>query len=220
MNWQEFFTKPLEEMWIKFLAFVPNLLGALVILLVGAIIARIIRTIVERGLRLARFDTLTERAGINQALEQGQITTKPSGIVGKLFYWIVMLVTLLMAVNALGLTVATELLSKLLDFIPNLIAALFILALGFFFGGLIRSFVATLAGGVRAVNPQTVGKVAQAAVIIFVVDVSLKQLGIATAIIDHAIVVVLAALGLGLALAFGLGCKDIVKEWVESITRK
>ncbi|MDA2913872.1 hypothetical protein MYX77_07935 [Acidobacteriia bacterium AH_259_A11_L15] len=220
MNWQEFFTKPLEEMWIKFLAFVPNLLGALVILLVGAIIARIIRTIVERGLRMARFDTLTDRAGINQALEQGQITTKPSGIVGKLFYWIVMLVTLMMAVNALGLAVATELLSKLLDFIPNLIAALFILALGFFFGGLIRSFVATLAGGVRAVNPQTVGKVAQAAVIIFVVDVSLKQLGIATDIIDDAIVVVLAALGLGLALAFGLGCKDMVKNWVESITRK
>ncbi|MFQ5663441.1 MAG: hypothetical protein ACE5HL_06395 [Terriglobia bacterium] len=220
MNWQELFTEPVQEMWTKFLSFVPNLLGALVILLVGAIIARIIRTLVERGLRIARFDTLTERAGINQALQQGQIKATPSGIVGRLFYWIVVLLALAMAVNALGLTAATELLSKLVDYIPNVIAAVFILALGFFFGHLVRGFVQTLAGGVRAVNPETIGKVAQAAVIVFAVIVSLEQLHIATTVINQAILVLLAALGLGLALAFGLGCKDMVKDWVEGLTRK
>lgn len=220
MNWQELFTEPVQEMWTKFLSFVPNLLGALVILLVGAIIARIIRTLVERGLRIARFDTLTERAGINQALQQGQIKATPSGIVGRLFYWIVVLLALAMAVNALGLTAATTLLSKLVDYIPNVIAAVFILALGFFFGTLVRGFVQTLAGGVRAVNPETIGKVAQAAVIVFAVIVSLEQLHIATTVINQAILVLLAALGLGLALAFGLGCKDMVKDWVEGLTRK
>jgi len=135
MNWQELFTEPVREMSTKILSFIPNLLVALVILIIGWIIARVIRALVERVLRVARFDILTERAGINQALQQGQITTKPSGIVGKLFYWIVVLLALSMAINALGLTVATQLLNELLFYIPNVIAAVFILALGFFFGG-------------------------------------------------------------------------------------
>ena len=220
MNWQELFTEPVREMSTKILSFIPNLLVALVILIVGWIIARVIRALVERVLRLARFDILTERAGINQALQQGQITTKPSGIVGKLFYWIVVLLALVMAIDALGLTVATQLLNELLFYIPNVIAAVFILTLGFFFGGLVRGFVQTLVGGVRAVNPETIGKVAQAAVIIFAVAASLEQLRIATTIITNAFTLLFGALALGLALAFGLGCKDMVKEWVKGLTRK
>ncbi|MCH8947763.1 MAG: hypothetical protein IH789_09080 [Acidobacteria bacterium] len=220
MKWQELFTEPVREMATKILSFIPNLLVALVILIVGWIIARVIRALVERVLRLARFDILTERAGINQALLQGQITTNPSGIVGKLFYWIVVLLALVMAIDALGLTVATQLLNELLFYIPNVIAAVFILTLGFFFGGLVRGFVQTLVGGVRAVNPETIGKVAQAAVIIFAVAASLEQLRIATTIITNAFTLLFGALALGLALAFGLGCKDMVKEWVKGLTRK
>ena len=220
MNWQELFTEPVREMWTKILSFIPNLLVALVILIVGWIIARVIRALVERALRLVRFDILTERAGINQALLQGQITTNPSGIVGKLFYWIVVLLALVMAIDALGLTVATQLLNELLFYIPNVIAAVFILTLGFFFGGLVRGFVQTLVGGVRAVNPETIGKVAQAAVIIFAVAASLEQLRIATTIITNAFTLLFGALALGLALAFGLGCKDMVKEWVKGLTGK
>ncbi len=220
MNWQELFTEPVREMSTKILSFIPNLLVALVILIVGWIIARVIRALVERVLRVARFDILTERAGINQALQQGQITTNPSGIVGKLFYWIVVLLALVMAIDALGLTVATQLLNELLFYIPNVIAAVFILTLGFFFGGLVRGFVQTLVGGVRAVNPETIGKVAQAAVIIFAVAASLEQLRIATTIITNAFTLLFGALALGLALAFGLGCKDMVKGWVEGLTRK
>lgn len=220
MKWQELFTEPVREMSTKILSFIPNLLVALVILIVGWIIARVIRALVERVLRLARFDILTERAGINQALQQGQITTKPSGIVGKLFYWIVVLLALVMAIDALGLTVATQLLNELLFYIPNVIAAVFILTLGFFFGGLVRGFVQTLVGGVRAVNPETIGKVAQAAVIIFAVAASLEQLRIATTIITNAFTLLFGALALGLALAFGLGCKDMVKEWVKGLTGK
>ena len=220
MNWQELFTEPVREMSTKILSFIPNLLVALVILIVGWIIARVIRALVERALRMARFNILTERAGINQALQQGQITTKPSGIVGKLFYWIVVLLALVMAIDALGLTVATQLLNELLFYIPNVIAAVFILTLGFFFGGLVRGFVQTLVGGVRAVNPETIGKVAQAAVIIFAVAASLEQLRIATTIITNAFTLLFGALALGLALAFGLGCKDMVKEWVKGLTGK
>ncbi|MFQ5724401.1 MAG: hypothetical protein ACE5G6_07900 [Terriglobia bacterium] len=220
MNWQEILIEPTQQMWGKILSFLPNLLGALVILLVGVILARILQALIERGLRMARFDTLTERAGVNQALERGQIKTLPSGMVGRLFYWVVVLLALVGAMNALGLTVATELLNQLVQYLPNVIAAIFVLALGFFFGSVVRGFVQTVASGVRAVNPETLGKIAQAAVIIFAVAAALEQLRIAAAIVSSAFNILFGGLALGLALAFGLGCKDIVKNWVESITRK
>lgn len=220
MNWQEILFEPVQEMWAKFLSFVPNLLGALVILFVGWVIARIIAALVGRALRLAHFDNVTNRAGITPALVGAQITSPPSRIVGRLFFWLVMLMALVMAVNALGLTVATELLNDLLRYIPNVIAATFVFALGLFFASLARGFVQTVAGGVRAVSPDTLGKVAQAAVIIFAVAASLEQLRIAPTVVTNAFTLLFGALALGLALAFGLGCKDIVRQWIEEVTRK
>ncbi|MEE8199604.1 MAG: hypothetical protein V3R29_00410 [Candidatus Acidoferrales bacterium] len=219
-TWRDLLIQPMQDMLAKILSFLPNLAFAILILVAGWIFARILRALVERMLRMAKFDSLTERAGINQALQQGQITATPSGIVGRLVYWIVFLVFLVGAINILQLTVATDLLQDLILYIPNVIAAVFILALGFFFGGLARGFVATLTGGFRAVNPQTIGKIAQAAVTIFAVAAALEQLRIATTMITSAFNILFGAVALGLALAFGLGCKDIVKEWVESITRK
>lgn len=220
MNWQEVFFVPIQETWTKILSFVPNMLAALVILVVGWVIARIIGALVARALRLARFDNVTDRVGINQALTDAKITSPPSRIVGKLFFWLVMLMALVMAVNSLGLTVATELLNDLLRYIPNVIAATFVFALGLFFASLARAFVQTVAGSVRAVSPETLGKVAQAAVIIFAVAASLEQLRIAPTIVTNAFTLLLGALALGLGLAFGLGCKDIVRKWVEDVTHK
>lgn len=220
MNWQEILLGPVQEMWAKFLSFVPNLLGALVILFVGWVIARIIAALVARALRLAHFDNVTNRVGITPALAEAKITSPPSSIMGRLFFWLIMLMALVMAVNALGLTVATELLNDLLRYIPNVIAATFVFALGLFFASLARAFVQTVAGGVRAVSPDTLGKVAQAAVIIFAVAASLEQLRIAPTIVTNAFTLLFGALALGLALAFGLGCKDIVRQWMEEVTRK
>ncbi len=80
--------------------------------------------------------------------------------------------------------------------------------------------MATLAGGFQAVNPQTIGKFAQVAVIIFAVAAALEQLNIAPTIVNNAFIILFGAVALGLALAFGLGCKDMVKDWVETIARK
>ena len=220
MSWQDLFSEPIQDMWSKLLSFVPNLIGALAVLILGWIVAQLIQVAVERLLKMARFDSLTDRAGINQALQQGKIRQAPSGIMARLFFWIVMLLALAIAVNVLQLEVASQMLYRLVYYVPNVIVAAFILALGFFFGGLVRGFVATMAGSLRAVDPQTLGKIAQAAVILFAVAASLEQLRIATQIIVNAFTAVFGALALGFALAFGLGCKDIVKSWVEGVIRK
>ena len=219
MNW-ETIQEPLRVMWTNAVGFVPNLLAALVILLVGWIVARVVRYLVQRALKVVQLDKVSEKVGINDALKQANLFTLPSQVVAKLFYWIVIVLALVMAVNAVRLTVATELLSRLLLYLPNVIAAVFVLVLGFFFGNLVRGLVQTALGGTETVNPEVAGKAAQVAIILFAAAASLEQLRIATTLITNAFTVTFAAIAFALALAFGLGCKDLVKGWVEGLLKK
>ncbi len=219
MNW-ETIQEPLRVMWTNTIGFVPNLLAALVILLVGWIVARVVRYLVQRALKVVQLDKVSEKVGINDALKQANLFTLPSQMVAKLFYWIVIVLALVMAVNAVRLTVATELLSRLLLYLPNVIAAVFVLVLGFFFGNLVRGLVQTALGGTETVDPEVAGKAAQLAIILFAAAASLEQLRIATTLITNAFTVTFAAIAFALALAFGLGCKDLVKGWVEGLLKK
>ncbi len=219
MNW-EIIQEPLRVMWTNALGFVPNLLAALVILLVGWVVARVVRYLVQRALKLVQLDKISEKAGINDALKKANLTALPSQVVAKLFYWIVMVLALVMAVNAVKLTVATELLNRLLLYLPNVILAVFVLVLGFFFGNLVRGLVQTALGGTKTMDPEVAGKAAQLAIILFAAAASLEQLRIATILITNAFNVAFAAIAFALALAFGLGCKDLVKGWVEGLLKK
>ena len=218
MHW-EIIQEPLRVMWTNTMGFVPNLLAALVILLVGWIVARVVRYLIQRALKLVQLDKVSEKAGINDALKQANLP-EPSQVVAKLFYWIVMVLALVMAVNAVKLTVATELLNRLLLYLPNVIAAIFVLVLGFFFGSLVRGLVQTALGGTETMDPEVAGKAAQLAIILFAAAASLEQLRIATILITNAFTVAFAAIAFALALAFGLGCKDLVKGWVEGLLKK
>ena len=193
--------------------FVPNLLTGLAILLVGWIVARVVRYLVERILELVRLDTLLEKAGIKLQGLQAQV-------IAALSYWIVIVLALVSAVNAVKLTVATELLDSTLSYLPSVITAVFVLALGVFFGGLARGFVRTALGGTKTIDPELAGKVAQLTIILSAAAASLGQLGVAAALITHAFTVAFAAVAFALALAFGLGGKDLVKGWVEGLLRK
>lgn len=214
--WRDMLIQPIEDMWSLLLTYIPKVVGAIVVLLIGWLIARAVQTIVDRILSKARFNTMTERAGINEALSQAQIVRPPSTIMARMFFWVVMLITLSTGVRVLNLDVASALLQRLTEYIPNVIAAAFILALGFFFGSLLQGFVSTLAGGIKIVNPQLLGQVARGAVVVFSVAASLEQLGVATTIVTTAFSVLLGSLGLGFAIAFGLGCQDIVRNWVNN----
>ena len=219
MDW-EIIQEPWRVMWTNAVGFVPNRLAALVIRLVGWIVARVVRYLVQRALKVVQLDKVSEKVGINDALKQANLFMLPSQMVAKLFYWIVIVLALVMAVNAVKLTVATELLSRLLLYLPNVIAAVFVLVLGFFFGNLVRGLVQTALGGTKTVDPEVAGKAAQVAIILFAAAASLEQLRIATTLITNAFTVTFGAIAVALALALGLGCKDRVKGWVEGLLKK
>ena len=211
---------PVKAMLIKIWSYIPTILGAIVILVVGWIVAKFVEAIVVRALKAARLDVVSDKAGIANMLAQGEIKWTLSELLGVIVYWIVMLAVLAAALNALNLTVAGDLLSKLVAYIPNIIVAIFALVLGSFLAAFVAGIVRTATSNAGLGNAKLLGKITQAIIIVFAVIVAIEQLGIATAFIAFAVNIILASIGLALALSFGLGCKDIAAKAMQDMLAK
>lgn len=199
------------------MAFLPTLLGVIIILIAGWILATLVQKVITRFLKLARLDSASEKIGIANILSKGDINYTLSEILGVLVYWLLMLVVFLAAVNALQLTVAAELLNQVILYIPNVIASVFILVLGIFFATIIASTVRTTAANAGVQQARTLGQLAQVIIVIFTILEALKQLRIDTSVLELLVKAVLFALALGIGLAIGLGCKDMAARYVSQL---
>ncbi|MDP3790693.1 MAG: hypothetical protein Q8R38_01455 [Candidatus Omnitrophota bacterium] len=211
---------PVKAMLIKVWSYIPTMLGAIVILVVGWIIAKFVEAIVVRALKAARLDVISDKAGVANMLAQGEIKWTLSELLGVIVYWIVMLAVLAASLNALNLTVASDLLARLVAYIPNIIVAIFALVLGSFLASFVGGIVRTAASNAGVGNAKLLAKITQAILIIFAVIIAIEQLGIATAFIAFAVNIILASIGLALALSFGLGCKDIAAKAMGDLLNK
>lgn len=213
-EWYEVIAAAFQQVVGTLVSYLPNLVGAVAILIVGWVISKLLQRVAHRIMRLARLDALLAKSDLEDALHKAGVETTTAEVIGKLVYWIVFVVFLIAAANTLGLQVVSRALTDLVGYIPNVIAAVLILVFGAYIARLVRD--AVTAGMLKAnlAFGQTVGIVAQVALIVFVVLVALGQLGINVAILMSNATILVAGVMLALALAFGLGMRDIVGNLV------
>lgn len=211
---------PVKAMLIKIWGYIPTIAGAILILVCGWLIAKLVETIVVRVLKVIKLDMASEKAGIANVLAQGDIKITLSELVGGIIYWLLMLVVAVTVLNVLNLAVAANLLSRLVEYVPSILAAVFVLVLGSFLATFVSAVVRTSANNAGIKNAKFLSQISQTIIVIFSVIIAIEQLGIATAFIALTVNVILASLGLGVALAFGLGCKDIVGRMVADYLNK
>ena len=200
--------------------FLMTVLLVLIILIIGWIISGVIKSLVTKSLKTIKLDGLAERIELDTLLTKGGMTYTVSELIGVIFYWIGILVTFVVAMNAIGLPVAAELLNKVILYVPNIIVAIFILILGMFLATMLKNIVQTAAANTGVSQSPLLAKIVETVVIVFVVMIALDQLGINTKVIEDNLKIIIAALGLGLALAFGLGCKDLAGKYVAELLEK
>jgi flagellar biosynthesis protein FliQ len=195
--------------------FLPRLALALVILVAGWIVAKMARFAIARGLRAVNFNVLTERAGMDGFLRDGGIRSDTTEIIALLVYWLVILASLVIGFNLMGLTYITDLLGRVILFLPKVMVALLILAFGAYFARFIGNAVTAYCRNVHVQDADILGRLAQYAIIAFVVLIALDQVNIGGDIVRQTFLIVLAGVVLALALAFGLGGKDWAAEMLE-----
>jgi hypothetical protein len=202
-----------------FLSAIPKVLGFVVILVIGWLIASALARVVSTLLRTVKFNDLAERAGLSGFVQQMGVQTDAAGFVALVTKWFVRMIVLVSAFDALGLPAVSQVLQQLLMWLPNLIVAIIALVIG----GLAANALARLVRGATAEsglgNPDLLATIARVAVWAFAIVVAVNQIGIATTLINTLFMAVVGAVALALGLAFGLGGREtagmIVRGWYE-----
>jgi len=202
-----------SQLW----SILPSLFGAVLILLAGYFFARLVERWTDSLLGRLNFNKVAEAGGLSEAMGRTGTRLDPIHAVGKLLFWLVMLVVILLASSALGLESINTMFGTMLSYIPTLIAAIVIVILGMIVGEFVRALVLASAGGVEGVP--VLAKVAKAAVVTIAVFMAVQQLGIAEEIVTAAFTLTLGAIALATGLAFGLGNRhlagEITRRWYE-----
>jgi hypothetical protein len=215
--WQNFIgelTRTMDEILKGFARFLPRFLEMLAIVVVGWLIAFLLRALLRSILRLTRFDKLSEHTGAAQLL-RGAALPSPTEMLSRFVFWVAWMGFILAGVEVLDIVAIEPHISNFFGFLPRLFAALFIL----FFGLLAASFFsrAALLSGVNAdlPSPRLVSLTLRTLMILFVVSMAFEEIGVGSRTVMVAFTLTFGALMLGLALAFGLGGKDLARKYLE-----
>jgi hypothetical protein len=190
----------------------PRIVGALTALVVGVVLAKLIRGLVWRVLHAIAFSKFVSRTPLQFALQNENLGEKIEDSIANTFYWLSVLVVIYIMVAILGLGSVTVVLEKILGYIPNVISAMFIVLFGVLVAGWVESLVK---GAVRAIDQRTsrlAGKIASYFVVSLATITALSELGIAAEFLTIIFIGFVAMLSLGFGLALGLGGKAVVEK--------
>jgi len=201
--------QPLEDAVGVFLSYIPQIIGAIIILIVGYIIGKVLQAIITRVLEGVGFENWMERGGVKQFFDRAGTSETPSSILGRLVFWFIFIIAIAMAANALGIQQISGFLNQLIAFIPSIFVAVLIL----FLATLLANFIAGIVRG--AIGSDMLASIAQYAIIIYAVFAALTQLGIAVQLTANTFLIVLGAVALAVAIAFGIGGREVARDIVE-----
>ena len=214
------FLASLTTFWTQLAGFVPQLLGALLLLFLGWLFANLVRTGVTKLLDLLKFDSVAEKTGIEAFLKQGNLDVSLSKLLARLVYWIIIFVVVVTVANSLGLHMVAELFNKVVLYIPNIIVAILVLVFGVLVARFINRMVFAYLNNMGVQGSLTISTIAEYGTIIFVVFVALEQLAIGTTLLTAAFQIGFGAIGLAFALAFGLGGREWAAGVIKKLTEK
>lgn len=213
-TWTDVIIYSLQTLWQGFVVFLPGFIGALIVLIIGLIIASGLGKIVEKLVDLIKLDRLLEQFGVGRILERADHKLNSGRFVGALIKWFFIIVALLAVSDILKLGAFSDFLRQVLLYVPNIIIAVLIMLAGFvvaeFLGKIVKASV--LAANLHA--SRFLAALTRWAILVFALLASLTQLGIATALINTIVMGFVAMIAIAGGLAFGLGGKDVAADWL------
>ena len=196
------------------LTFIPRLIGFLVILIVGLIIAALVERAVTFLLRKVGFDRMSDRIGLTRFEQRMGVRMDTAGVLGKIVYWFIVLIFLVPAADALGVPAVSNVLNELVAYIPNVFVAILVLFLGALAGTVVADLVRGAVASANIGNPNIFAMIARWAIIAFAALVALEQLKITPDLINELFGAVVLALAIAFGLAFGLGGQEAARRWL------
>lgn len=217
MDPKELFLEPLKATGEKIIGLLPALIGALVILLLGWLLSKILKAALVKLLVAVRLEKFSARSGLSKFLSRGDIKHSLADILGTVFFWIVFLFFIDLAADVLKFTLLQNLINTIISFIPRLVVAVLIIVVGVLLSSFFKGVVRVAASSYALARGELIGTIVQYMIVFFALAVALEQLGVATQILVSSVLIIVGALAFGFALAFGLGSKEVAGKIVGKI---
>lgn len=208
-TWAGIVTTSLETLWVGFMGYVPNILGAIIVFVIGWMIAALLGRLAAQLVTTLRVDQILEKMGFKKAFEKAGWVLDSSRFFGGLVRWFFIIVFLMAATDILNLYQVTEFLRQVILYIPHLIVAVVILLAAVVIANFLQGLVKASVGATGLGSAHVLSLVAKWGVLIFAILAALLQLGIASALIQTVFTGLVAAFTIAFGLAFGLGGKEV-----------
>lgn len=215
-EWYNSTSSFLSQLGTQFMLYLPRIVGALLVFLVGVLIAKVVKSLVIKLLEALRLSKLVKNTPLEHFFENAETGQKIEVVVGTIIYWLVMLVVLQASVSILGLESVSNLLGKILGYLPNIVSAILILFFGVLIAGAVESVVKGSIKTIDGRSSRMLGKISSYLVMTIAVMAAVSELGIASEFILILFIGFVAMLSLGFGLAIGLGGQDMVRKMLNS----
>ena len=220
MQFNTLVIEPFMQMLHKVIGYIPTLVISLGILILGYLFAHAVAKLVTHLFKSIEFDTVSEKMGLTKVLTKGGIKHKPSGVLGCLTYWVLMIMVLTISLKALGLAAVSGLIDKLLAYVPSVISGAVVLIFGMLLAKFIATIVYIAAKNTDMPIPATLARLSKFAIVVYVGIIYLKEVGFVDLFVGSNYTIFLTGIVFALALAFGLAGKDIASKYLGVLDHK
>lgn len=216
-DWVQVVIGSLQNLWVGAVSVLGNVVGALVVLIVGLIVASGLAAVVEAFIKMIRLDSLLERLGIEEYVERAGLELDTSKFFGRVVYWFFVVVFLLAASDILRFYTLSEFLQRVLLYVPNIVVSVLIMLASFVAAHFLRGLIKSSVRSAKLHASSFLGSLTWWAIIIFGFFAALSQLGVAVAIVNSLVAGFVAMLAIAGGIAFGLGGKGVAQEILEKL---
>ncbi|PWB58440.1 MAG: hypothetical protein C3F18_02515 [Nitrosomonadales bacterium] len=215
MDFLNLILDPLQEVFLKFKVFLPNLLAMLIILVLGIVLAKLVKAILVKSLIAINFDSWSDRMGFTTLMRKGDVWGKPSATLGAIIFWLMIILTLMIGLSALKIPAIDSLVTEVFNYIPRAFSAALILAIGYVLTGFVSQGILIAAVNSGYHYAKLIAEAIRTLLMVLILAMAMEQLQIAPSIVLAAFTIIFGGIVTALAISFGVGGIDAARRMIE-----
>lgn len=219
-QWAEVSLNSFIKLGEKLMNVLPDILGALLLLLLGWIIAKLVSRLIVKLFEVLKFNDIVDKFNESKWVVKSKFKIVPSKIIGRFVYWVILLLFFITASETLGWTAVSDSINQLIIYLPKLFSAILIFVVGLYIGNLVRDIIVSTLDSFEISSAKILSEIAFYVIVVIIATTALEQAGIDTTLITSNITIIIGSIFIAFAVSFGISSRDVFRNILSSFYGK